>query len=130
MSMLALMYVAVGGAVGSMARYLMTTATAQFTASEFPYGTLTVNILGGLLMGAWIAAAAYAVPEKSRESLHLLFAVGALGGFTTFSAFSFDMFQLVTRGMMWQAAVYVVASVLASLLALVAGMYLVKLLTA
>ncbi len=124
------MYVGIGGAVGSMLRYLLSALVGQASGSEFPYGTLTVNIFGSFLMGAWIAFAAYAVPEKSRESLHLLLAVGMLGGFTTFSAFSMDMFQLATRGLLLQAASYAAASLLVSLMALMAGMWLVKLVAA
>lgn len=127
MNMLSLMYVAVGGAVGAMSRYLLVTLITRLAvASDFPYGTLAVNILGSLLMGIWIGCMATMMPSRAKD-LHLLFAVGALGGFTTFSAFSVDVFLLLERGMQTQAVVYVVSSVIVSVLALIAGMWVTRL---
>ncbi len=126
MNMLALAYVAFGGAIGSMARFLMVSFVGKYTSPDFPYGTLAVNVLGGLLLGLWVGSMAYISPAKARD-LHLLFAVGALGGFTTFSAFSLDIILLVERGGLVQAMFYVVSSVLLSVAALFAGMLAVKL---
>ncbi len=128
MTMLALMYVAIGGAVGSMGRYALMTVIGRFNASGFPYGTLTVNVLGSFLMGAWIAVMAAMMPARAKD-LHTLFAIGLLGGFTTFSTFSIDLFLLIERGQMMQATLYMVGSVGASLLALTLGMWLLKILT-
>ena len=126
MNMLALAYVAFGGAVGSMARFIMVSFVGKYTSPDFPYGTLAVNVLGGLMLGLWVGSMAYMSPAKVKD-LHLLFAVGALGGFTTFSAFSLDVILLVERGGMLQAVFYAVSSVLLSVVALYAGMLAIKL---
>lgn len=129
MNALALMYVAFGGAVGSMARYSLVTLINKFNHGDFPYGTFVVNVAGGFLMGVWIATMATMLPAKAKD-LHLLFAVGALGGFTTFSAFTIDVFLLMERGMMGQAFLYAFGSVVVSLAALIIGMWLVRLASA
>ena len=129
MNALALLYVGFGGGFGAVLRYLAVGVVSKYNPSEFPYGTLLVNVLGCLLMGVWIASIAVLTPAKAKD-LHLLFAVGALGGFTTFSAFSFDIFVLTERGLYTQAALYVAASVLVSFVALLAGVTLVKLVAA
>lgn len=128
MSMLALMYVALGGAVGSMARYSMMNVIGRFNHHEFPWGTFAVNILGGFLMGVWISTMAHMLPERSRD-LHLLFAVGVLGGFTTFSTFSLDMFVLLNHGQTLLATLYGAGSVIFSVLALIGGLSFTKLLS-
>lgn len=125
MNALALAYVAVGGAVGSMARYAVQWLYARHFAVEFPAATLTVNVFGSFLMGVWLAAVMVMMPGKARE-LHLLFAIGALGGFTTFSSFSMDVFLLFERGLLVPGLVYIVASVLLSILALIGGVFLVR----
>ncbi len=125
MNALALLYVGFGGGFGAVLRYLAVNAVSRLNPTEFPYGTLVVNVLGCLLMGVWIASITVLTPTKAKD-LHLLFATGALGGFTTFSAFSFDIFFLTERGLYTQAALYVAASILVSFVALLAGVALVK----
>lgn len=107
-----LLQIAVGGAVGSVLRYLTVTA---FPA---PWGTLAVNALGSLAMGILFVALAARVSP--------LLMTGVLGGFTTFSAFSLDTLKLVEGGQALQALVYVAASVCLSLLAVVAGAALAR----
>lgn len=124
MNMMALMYVALGGAVGSMARYALMSLVGHYSHGPFPFGTFAVNILGGFVMGAWIAVMALWLPPRARD-LHLLFAVGVLGGFTTFSTFSVDVFMLLEGSLWGQAAVYIIGSVALSVGALVAGMWAV-----
>lgn len=128
MNALALMYVTVGGAFGSMCRYAVSVLCSRYfaTATEFPVGTFTVNILGGFLMGVWLAAITVLMPAKARD-LHLLFAVGVLGGFTTFSAFSLDLFLMFERGLIIQALIYIFGSVIFSVIALLAGIGLIRL---
>ena len=116
-----LVYVAVGGAVGSMCRYLTMNWVSSFTSKEFPYGTLAVNILGSFLLGLLIAFLVTILP-RGRE-LHALIAVGFLGGFTTFSAFSMDVYLLMEKGQMMAAATYIILSVTVSVLALFFGMW-------
>lgn len=129
MNAIALLYVAAGGAFGAMLRYVSTDIIARLNTSPFPYGTMVVNIFGCLLMGMWIATATVILPARAKD-LHLLIATGALGGFTTFSAFSFDLFQLAERGDYGQAALYALGSVALSLLGFVLGVWLVKLVAA
>lgn len=125
MEMTALIYVMMGGAVGSAARYAAMSFIGRLSNADFPYSTLAVNVFGSFLMGVWIAVMANLLPEKSR-SLHLLFAVGVLGGFTTFSTFSLDIYYLFERGQYLQVASYIISSVVFSVLAFFAGLWLVK----
>lgn len=129
MNALALLYVGFGGGFGAILRYLAINIISRLNPTEFPYGTMLVNILGCMLMGAWIASMTVLTPAKAKD-LHLLFATGALGGFTTFSAFSFDLFTLTERGLYAQAALYATGSVVVSFVALLAGILLVKLVAA
>lgn len=97
--------VAVGGAVGAVTRYGVGVAAARLLGAGFPWGTLLVNIVGGLAMGL---LAARAGPEH--ENVRLVLGVGFLGGFTTFSAFSLETVRLMQHqpGL---AMAYVLASV-------------------
>jgi fluoride exporter len=106
--MIQILLVALGGAVGSVARYGVGVAAARWLGLGFPWGTLAVNVVGGLAMGL---LAARAGPEG--ENLRLLFGVGLLGGFTTFSAFSLETVRLMEHqpGL---AALYVAASLILS----------------
>lgn len=125
MNAITFLYVAAGGAFGSMARYAVMSLIGKLHGPLFPYGTLTVNIAGSFLMGVWIAIIATMLPERQRD-LHMLIAVGALGGFTTFSTFSLDAFMLFDRGLYVQAGSYILGSVCLSVLALFAGMVLIN----
>ena len=126
MNALALLYVALGGAVGASLRYALTDLIARYNSSGFPWGTVSVNILGSLLMGMWVAAVLASPVLERAKDLHLLLAVGLLGGFTTFSAFSLDVFLLAEKQLYSQLLLYILGSVLLSVLALVAGMWLLK----
>lgn len=119
-----LVYVAVGGALGSLVRYLVTSGCTRWLGHGFPYGTLLVNVLGSLAMGALIGWMARAT--TGFESLRLLIGVGFLGGFTTFSAFSLDVVMLFERGEMLQVLLYLFASVTVSVMALMAGLYVMR----
>ena len=116
--------VALGGAIGASARYLTGQALLRVTGG-FPWGTLTVNILGSLLMGL-----AFVILSQSGPKWMPLLMTGVLGGFTTFSAFSLDAFQLYERGQSGAALSYVVASVVFSIAALIAGIAIARSLTA
>ena len=113
--------VAVGGGLGAMLRYLVGHWTAANFGAGFPLGTWAVNIIGGLLMGLLVAMLARAAEA---EPLRLLLGVGVLGGFTTFSAFSLDLFTMINRGDIGLAAAYAVSSVAGGVVALMAGLYL------
>jgi CrcB protein len=123
-AMPAILLVMIGGAFGSAARYLVGRATFALLGPNYPWGTLTVNIVGGFLMG--LLAGLLARASSGGEHIRLLAAVGALGGFTTFSAFSLDVVLMVERGEWLSALAYVLASVLGATLALSGGLLLVR----
>ena len=94
-------------------------------AGAFPLATLLVNIVGGLLMGllaGWLAFRGGA----QGETIRLFAAVGVLGGFTTFSAFSLEAVMLAERGALGTAAAYVAVSLAAGFTGLFAGLYIVR----
>ncbi|HVV33133.1 MAG TPA: fluoride efflux transporter CrcB [Vitreimonas sp.] len=113
--MMQVLLVALGGAVGSVARYGVGYFAARTLGVGFPWGTLLVNILGGLAMGVLTAKL-----DPSHEDLRLLIGVGVLGGFTTFSTFSIESVHLLERNL-GLGALYVVASVVLSVAACWAG---------
>lgn len=112
--------VALGGALGAVGRYAVSGYVMRAIDTGFPYGTLAVNVAGGLLMGLIVefSALRWNVPPDLRAFL----TVGALGGFTTFSAFSLEVALLIERHALADAAVYVVLSVALSVGALFAGL--------
>lgn len=115
---------AAGGAIGSAARYLVSITTVQLFGHGFPWGTLAVNIAGSFLMGLFIAFGAQRLSLS--EDLRVLLAVGFLGGFTTFSAFSLDFVVLFERKAYGLAGLYLAGSVSLSILALFAGLMVVR----
>jgi CrcB protein len=109
--------VALGGAIGASARYLVNVASLRLFGAGFPVHTMAVNILGSFLMGALVALLVHRGGMRFAPFLM----TGVLGGFTTFSAFSLDAFTLYERGQTGLAAFYVLGSVILSLAALLAG---------
>lgn len=118
-----LLLVMVGGAVGAAARHLTGQAMLSATGPGYPWGTLTINIVGGMLMGLLVGTLARSVAD---EPWRLLLGVGLLGGFTTFSAFSLEIVLMIERGEWTTALGYVAASVIGSAAALFAGLALVR----
>jgi CrcB protein len=115
--------VALGGAVGAVLRYLTGIGLVRlFGITQFPLGVLAVNILGSVLMGVFVVAAAH----RGLTHLSPLVMTGLLGGFTTFSAFSLEAVTLYERGAVGLAATYVVASVVLSIAGLFAGLALAR----
>ena len=92
--------IAVGGGLGSVARFIATREMERCLGNFLPYGTLIVNVLGSLALG-WLATVFLARPEIN-IALRLGIAVGFLGAFTTFSAFSFESVQLMLNGAVWR----------------------------
>lgn len=123
-----LVLVMIGGALGSGARHLVGRAMLALLGPVFPYGTLTVNLIGGLLMGLLVGSLARF--GQGGETWRLLLGVGVLGGFTTFSSFSLDAVTLFQRGAAPVAWAYILVSVAGSLLALAAGLALARGITA
>jgi fluoride exporter len=119
-----LLLVAIGGALGSVLRYGVGRWAILALGPGFPFGTFAVNIIGGLLMGVlagWLARFG-----EEAEALRLLLGVGVLGGFTTFSAFSLEVYNMITRAEVALAAAYAVSSVAGSVLAVLAGVWLMR----
>lgn len=114
--------IAAGGALGAVARHFLSHRVALFAGHNFPYGTMTVNILGSFLMGMMITL--FARKFSLSQEVQAFLTVGLLGGFTTFSAFSMETVLLIERNEMGQAALYVAASVLLAIGGLFAGIYL------
>ncbi|MGV8928336.1 MAG: fluoride efflux transporter CrcB [Brevundimonas sp.] len=114
--------VAAGGALGAVARYGV---GRLLPASGWPWATLTVNVVGGVLMGliaGWLAFRG----GTHGESIRLFAAVGLLGGFTTFSAFSLETALMIERRQLAMAGGYVAASVALSVLALFIGLMVAR----
>lgn len=115
---------AAGGALGAGARYLVNVTLLQLLGPSFPWATITVNVLGSFLMGAIVEASSSLLGGSA--ILRTFLATGILGGFTTFSAFSLDVFELFERRQPTLAALYVAASVAMSIAALVGGVAAVR----
>lgn len=123
--MQALLLVGLGGALGSIARYLTGALTLRTFGPNWPFGTFAVNLAGGLVIGVlagWLAHRGGAEQERIR----LFFQVGVLGGFTTFSAFSLETALMIERRQWDQAALYVAGSVVISVAAVFAGLALTR----
>jgi len=114
--------VALGGAIGATLRWLTGQLTLRVMGQGFPWGTVTVNVLGSFLMGVMVVALA----QKGGTRAAPFLMTGLLGGFTTFSAFSLDTVALMERGQFSLAAAYVGGSVIVGLAALVLGMTLTR----
>lgn len=119
-----LLLVMAGGAIGAGLRFLLGRFTLHHFGPGFPWGTLTVNLVGGLAMG--IVIGLFARFGSGGEGWRLFVGVGILGGFTTFSAFSLETANMIERGAMGLAAGYALISVIGSVAALFAGLWLVR----
>jgi CrcB protein len=115
-------YVAIGGAAGASLRYAAGLWITRLFGHGFPLGVLTVNIVGSFLMGVFVVFAA----QRSLTHLSPLVMTGFLGGFTTFSAFSLEAVTLFERGQIGASGVYVATSVVGSIVALFAGLWVAR----
>ena len=118
------LWVALGGAIGSAARYGVNVWSGRLLGSEFPWHTLIVNVAGCFIMGALTGLMAQRLNVS--QEMRAFLTTGILGGFTTFSAFSLDVALLVERKAPLAAGAYVVASVLLSIAAVFAGLHLTR----
>ncbi|MBM3926922.1 MAG: fluoride efflux transporter CrcB [Sphingomonadales bacterium] len=118
-----LFIVMAGGAVGAGARHLFGRWTLASFGPDYPYGTLGVNLIGGLLMGLLVGLLA---SRGGSEQARLLLGVGVLGGFTTFSAFSLDVALMIQRDALALAGGYVLMSVVGSIAALFGGLAIAR----
>ena len=120
--MLEVLFVALGGAIGSVARYLLGGWFAARFGAVFPYGTFVINVTGSFIIGLFLAYA------QDRVSLspywRLFFAVGFVGGYTTFSTFEYESIRLFQDGEMLLGALYLMGSVVTGGVAAIAGIAL------
>ena len=125
MTDLSIAAIAVGGGLGSVARFIVTREMERCLGNFLPYGTLVVNVMGSLALG-WLATVFLARPEIN-IALRLGIAVGFLGAFTTFSAFSLESVQLMLNDAVWRAALNVAANTVVCLGMCYLGMQLARL---
>jgi len=114
----------IGAGIGGALRHGVNLAALRLVGAGFGYGTLAVNIVGSFAMG--VLAAYLALKGEVAEPWRLFLATGVLGGFTTFSAFSMDTALLFERGELGLSALYVGVSVVGSIAALFAGLWIVR----
>jgi len=112
-------YIAAGGAVGSVARYALGAAVQQRAGGVLPWGTLLINVTGSLLLG--FVMQYFSESAALSSETRALLTTGFLGGYTTFSAFSYETVRLLEDGNYRGAALYASASVLLSLVATIVG---------
>jgi CrcB protein len=127
--MQAFLLVGLGGAIGATLRYGTSLVVGHFWRDAFPLATLLINILGSLAMGLLVGWLARTLPPGQNE-IRLFVAVGVLGGYTTFSAFSLDVMTLIERGDVIPAVIYVLCSVVLCVLALLLGLIVFRMLPA
>ena len=121
-----LLIVFFGGGLGAALRYLVNQATGRLVSIEFPLGIMAINISGSLVMGIAAGYFAFKAGEDWTQNARLFVTTGILGGYTTFSAFSLDAMLLYERGEVMTALLYVVGSVVLSILGLAAGLWIVR----
>ena len=105
-------------------RYLATIGSGRAFGTDFPWGTLIINVTGSFLIG--IFAALFATRWNLPQTVRIFLTVGICGGYTTFSTFSLDAWYLIERGQTFASAAYMIASVVLSVGALIAAMQLVR----
>lgn len=119
-----LFLIAIGGGLGAVARHFLSTLVYKFADGGFPWGILTVNVVGGFAMGLIVELSALKL--NLSPELRAFLTTGILGGFTTFSAFSLDAALLIERGAWVSAGSYMVGSVILSVGALFTALWLVR----
>jgi len=122
--MYAYLTVFLGAGIGGALRHGVNVSALKLLGSGYPFGTLAVNVVGSFVMG--LVAEWFALRAGSGEAWRLFLTTGILGGFTTFSAFSFDTAVLIERGLPAVAAGYVLLSVVASIAALFLGLLVIR----
>jgi len=119
--------VAIGGALGSMARFWLTGAVTALTGPRFPWGTLLINVVGSFVIGGVSGLTLTPARIAMHPDLRIFLMVGICGGFTTFSAFSLQLLELLQTGYVVAGLLYAAGSVLLCLLFVWFGWYLGRL---
>ena len=120
-----ILLVAVGGAFGSVMRYLTGVLAGRTLGLNFPYGTLSVNLIGGVLMGVLIGVLAFR-GGADQERWRVFIGIGVLGGYTTFSSFSLEVARMVESKAWLEALGYSLASVVVCVTMVFFGMFLMR----
>ena len=117
--------VAIGGALGSVARYALSSWVFDITSHKFPYATLIVNVAGSFVMGILfvVVVERAALPAEMRS----LLMIGFIGAFTTFSAFSLDALGLWQNGHVLMSVIYMITTVILCLVAISTAIWLTRL---
>ena len=117
----------IGGGIGASLRHGFNLAFARLLGTAFPYATLFENVGGSIVMGVLVAWFAFrgGIPQHWQ----LFLTTGILGGYTTFSTFSLDVWYLIERGQLLESLGYILASVILSTVALVAALHLIRVIT-
>ncbi len=115
------LWVAAGGALGSVARFWLTTLMINLAGAGFPWGTLLINIVGSFLIGLFGISTGHLGRFSVPSEIRVFLMVGICGGFTTFSSFSLQTYELAHAGEVLRAGLYIVASVVLCLLAVWLG---------
>lgn len=118
--------VAIGGAIGASGRYLLNAQMLRLLGPAFPWGILTINVVGSLAMG--FVAGAFALKYDLSPEMRSFLTTGILGGFTTFSAFSLDAANMIERGDIGLAGLYMAGSVAGAVGALFVGLWIARML--
>ena len=124
--MLNIIWVGVGGAIGSICRYLISSKLAIWVGSNFPWPIIMINMMGCFLAGGLGRYLSMQPVIPSFVSIHAFLIIGFLGGFTTFSSFSLDFLSLYSRGFIGQSLLYVGLSLFLSLSAAFLGVLIVE----
>ena len=116
--------IACGGAIGAVSRYMVSTFIQNITSTSFPYGMLVCNIIGSMVLGILYDNLSKATLFS--DNVKLFIQVGILGSFTTFSAFSLESFLMFEKGDYNSAVIFILMSVILSILGLVSGIYFTR----
>lgn len=112
----------IGGGLGAAARYALVSVVGKYAGTNFPWGTLAVNLIGAFLIG--LAVELFALKINASEQIRLLLVTGILGGFTTFSAFSLESALMFERGNYAMLVSYIAASVIGTIFAVFVALHL------